>query len=312
MYGKLMALLLLISGASAGVAEKSEAESKRITLVAEITITNGTNSSINGYVHRLALPVEGHMQQSLLAIRHDGVESFEKKSLKDDNGSYIELEWDIPKQSKSIKKVYFDLLVKPYNLAGGSNKRRLFTQSSAQNAAYLQPQRYIESNAEEVVKLARHIQHSFSDPESRLRAAFLTPQQIIQYRNQPTKGALYAISARQGDCTEYATLFVALARAMGYPARTTSEFLFTEHRGFSQPNHHAAEVYLDGRWVPVDPNLALDPSFGYGFGVGKASKVVLNRNFGWVWSNLWPRGTSDRRGEVDADMYWRIQNYSGE
>ena len=95
---------------------------------------------------------------------------------------------------------------------------------------------------------------------------------------------------------------------MGFPARMTSEFLFTEHREFSQPNHHAAEVYLNGRWIPVDANLALDPKFGYGFGSGAHSKIVLNRNSVWVWSNLWPRGVSKRPGKVDVDMQWTIRD----
>ena len=314
MLWKIISLLFLIpvvAGLSTRLSADSRMPELHITLVAEITIENGTDSPIEGYVHRVAIPVQGHMQQELRGVRNDPVTRVERKPFKHDAGEYVELEWDIPAKGKSVKKVYFDLVVKSYQIPAASSKNRLPVQSPAPHKSYLQPAKFIESDADEIVRLARHIERSYAEPEARLRAAFLTPQQMIQYRRQSTRGALYAVSARQGDCTEYAALFVAIARAMGFPARMTSEFLFTEHRDFSQPNHHAAEVYLNDRWIPVDANLALDPSFGYGFGVGEQSKIVLNRNSVWVWSNLFPRGVSKRRGDVDVDMHWRILETQG-
>ena len=314
MLWKIIALLLLVPvvlGVSSKLTAGSLGKAKHVTLVVEITLENGTDQPIEGYIHRVAVPVEGHMQQTLLRIRHDDVTGFERKRFKHGAGEYLELEWTIPANSKSIKKVYFDLLVQNYQVASDKQSRGSYLSESSPDEVYIQPAKYIESDAGEIVRLAQRIERSYSDPESRLRAAFLTPQQLIEYRRQSTRGALYAVSARQGDCTEYAALFVALARAMGYPARMTSEFLFTEHREFGQPNHHAAEVYLNNRWIPVDANLALEPRFGYGFGVGKDNKIILNRNSVWVWSNLYPRGVSKRDGDVDVDMHWRIVDTQG-
>ena len=312
MVRQCIAFLMLMSGLAGGTVADSERPDIKVTLEAEITVTNDTDKAIEGYVHRVAVPVEGHMQQLLLGVRNDKVSRFERKSFKHEAGDYVELEWDIPANSTSIKKVYFDLQVKSYDFSlPASDNSQSFHNTSGRykpDRVYKKPAKYIESDNDQILKLAHHIQHSFSDPEAQLRAAFLTPQQMIQYRRQSTRGALYAVSARQGDCTEYAALFVALARAMGYPARMTSEFLFTEHRNFSQPNHHAAEVFLKGRWIPVDANLALDPKFGYGFGTGAHRKIVLNRNSVWVWSNLWPRGVSKRKGKVDVDMHWSIHD----
>ncbi|MBN8432025.1 transglutaminase domain-containing protein [Microbulbifer salipaludis] len=314
MLWKFIALLPLIPvvlAASSRLSADTRNDAQYLTLVAEITIENGTAEPIEGYVHRVAVPVEGHMQQRLLGIRHDDVQRFLRKPFKHSAGDYVELEWTIPARSTSTKKIYFDLLVQDYQLHASTQQLDRRPRQPRPHDVYTRPAKYIESEADEIVRLARHIERSYADAEARLRAAFLTPQQMIQYRRQSTRGALYAVSARQGDCTEYAALFVAIARAMGYPARMTSEFLFTEHREFSQPNHHAAEVYLEGRWIPVDANLALDPRFGYGFGVGSHSKIVLNRNSVWVWSNLFPRGVSKRRGEVDVDMQWRILEMQG-
>ncbi|MBB5210802.1 transglutaminase-like domain-containing protein [Microbulbifer hydrolyticus] len=312
MVRQCIAFLMLMAGLAGDTFADSSGKGTTVTLEAEITVNNDTDTPIEGYVHRVAVPVEGHMQQKLLGIRHDDVARFERKSFKHEAGDYVELEWDIPANTTSTKIVYFDLLVKSYQFSQGARNTERGLQGArarqAPDSIYVKPAKYIESEDDEIVRLAHHIQRSFSDPEAQLRAAFLTPQQMIQYRRQSTRGALYAVSARQGDCTEYAALFVALARAMGFPARMTSEFLFTEHREFSQPNHHAAEVYLNGRWIPVDANLALDPKFGYGFGSGAHSKIVLNRNSVWVWSNLWPRGVSKRPGKVDVDMQWTIRD----
>jgi transglutaminase-like putative cysteine protease len=95
---------------------------------------------------------------------------------------------------------------------------------------------------------------------------------------------------------------------MGVPARLTSEFLFSKHNEFSEPNHHAAEVYLDGHWIPVDPNLALESSLGYGFGRSAVSKVVLKRDGSWVWSSRVPGVSKQYRDEsIDVSMHWDIK-----
>ena len=94
---------------------------------------------------------------------------------------------------------------------------------------------------------------------------------------------------------------------MGYPARLTSEFNFSDLATFDVPNHHAAEVFLNGNWIPVDPNLALDVNSGYGFGKTGLDKIVLKRDGSWVWSVNTP-GTSSqyRNAYVDATLSWSV------
>ncbi|MCB9789277.1 MAG: transglutaminase domain-containing protein [Deltaproteobacteria bacterium] len=56
-----------------------------------------------------------------------------------------------------------------------------------------------------------------------------------------------------GDCTEHSTLFIALCRAAGIPARPVYgvAYLGPGSRAFGY--HAWAEVELDGRWASVDP-----------------------------------------------------------
>jgi len=68
--------------------------------------------------------------------------------------------------------------------------------------------------------------------------------------------ARQAYDEKQGDCTEHAALFVALARAAGLPARNVSGLAYiSAGRNRAIWGFHAwAEVWL-GEWVPVDTTV---------------------------------------------------------
>lgn len=67
------------------------------------------------------------------------------------------------------------------------------------------------------------------------------------------KGALYAITERRGDCTEYAALVVALMRANGIPARVAGGHVLERDGLLKAVDYHNwAEVLLQGRWQIVD------------------------------------------------------------
>ena len=57
----------------------------------------------------------------------------------------------------------------------------------------------------------------------------------------------------KGDATEHARLFVALARAVGLPAREVRGLVYLGDEEMAFGGHAWAEVALDGRWQPVDP-----------------------------------------------------------
>ena len=72
-------------------------------------------------------------------------------------------------------------------------------------------------------------------------------------RSLPAPGsapsAVKVLQTRRGDCNEATTLFVALARSTGLPARTVAGLLYLNGRFY----YHAwAEVYLSD-WIAVDP-----------------------------------------------------------
>ena len=68
--------------------------------------------------------------------------------------------------------------------------------------------------------------------------------------------ALQVLEAGQGDCNEHTVLYVALARALGLPARTAVGLVFVNGQFY----YHAwPEVWLDG-WVAMDPTLGQVPA----------------------------------------------------
>jgi transglutaminase-like putative cysteine protease len=58
----------------------------------------------------------------------------------------------------------------------------------------------------------------------------------------------------KGDCTEYAQLFVALARLNGIPAREVGGLVYNYSDKLPQFSGHAwAEVWMGDGWREVDP-----------------------------------------------------------
>jgi hypothetical protein len=70
----------------------------------------------------------------------------------------------------------------------------------------------------------------------------------------PSSNVLEILNNKKGDCTEHSTLFVALARAAGLPARRVTGFIYNneeENPGFA--GHEWSEVVLNGVWIGIDP-----------------------------------------------------------
>ncbi|MFC6980503.1 transglutaminase-like domain-containing protein [Microbulbifer taiwanensis] len=78
------------------------------------------------------------------------------------------------------------------------------------------------------------------------------------------RGAHYAIAARQGDCTEFASAFVALARASNVPSRMIGGFTMEQSGRLQAENYHNWAEYESGdTWGIADPqNNIVDSGYG--------------------------------------------------
>ena len=136
-------------------------------------------------------------------------------------------------------------------------------------ARYLAPEVFIESDAPEIIAEAQKAVNGVTG--TRARAERLTRYVNALLDKKPTvslPSAREVLRTRVGDCNEHTVLYVAMARALGIPARIAVGLVYI-HGAFYY--HAWPEVYLDeglraqgsgqttgsglGLWLPVDPTL---------------------------------------------------------
>jgi hypothetical protein len=136
--------------------------------------------------------------------------------------------------------------------------RRLPERDTA-DARWLTPEPLIQSHDPRIAAQARRIVERERSPA---RVAELLShwvhgslrRTIPQARSAPS--AVNVLQTSRGDCNEAATLFVALARSTGLPARTVAGLIYMDGRFY----YHAwAEVYLN-EWIAVDPTFDQFPA----------------------------------------------------
>ena len=130
----------------------------------------------------------------------------------------------------------------------------------ADAAAALQPEPLVQSDAPALVRAAHEI---VGETTGRAEAASRLVRWVHETLEKTSvigvPSALEALQTRRGDCNEHATLFVALARAAGLPARMLAGLVYMpdDNRFF----YHAwAEVQLAEGWVEVDPTFGELPA----------------------------------------------------
>ncbi len=118
---------------------------------------------------------------------------------------------------------------------------------------WLAAERFVESDDGRIRALAAKLKHS--DESDTGRAIYDWARQNLRYTGYAAdpRGALGALLDEGGDCTEYACLSVALARANGIPARRVGGYVIERDSVLKAVDYHDwAEVYCDGAWRLLD------------------------------------------------------------
>ncbi len=122
---------------------------------------------------------------------------------------------------------------------------------------YLRATPFIQSDDPAIRRLAGEIIGDVREP--REQAGRINEWVYRNIRKQPVvsvPSALEVLRQRAGDCNEHATLFTALARAAGIPARIQAGIVYQEGKFF----YHAwNQVYL-GSWITADSTLNQFPA----------------------------------------------------
>jgi transglutaminase-like putative cysteine protease len=160
-------------------------------------------------------------------------------------------------------ELHFDVkydVLRHERLALGQTAPHLTTVSlsSTEKQQYLQPDALVPVTGLPA-DLAAKVTQGKTDPLDQARAIYDYVFTTLRYDKTGTGwghgDVLYACDAKKGNCTDFHSLFIAMARSQGIPARFEIGFPLP-------PDKHAAEIvgyhcwsdfWIDGKgWIPVD------------------------------------------------------------
>jgi transglutaminase-like putative cysteine protease len=163
-------------------------------------------------------------------------------------------------------------------------EKAAYTADEADAATYLQAERLVPLD-ESFHRLAEGVVEGKKGDLVRARAIYdhvIDRMRYMKYGTGWGRGdAVYACDARTGNCTDFHAYFIALARAVGIPARFAIGAAIPSERneGGIDGYHCWVEFYADGKWWPVDISEADKYSSlsTYYFGHHPANRLELSR-----------------------------------
>lgn len=160
---------------------------------------------------------------------------------------------------------------------------------------FLEPTELIDSDSPVVRTLAGNLARGEKDLWSLVSKVGVWVRENVRYNLSTldlpvSKSASWVIASREGVCAELTTLFVAILRSLGVPARFVSGVAFTDSPLFpgGWGGHAWAEVFFpDSGWVPFDV------TFG---------------EFGWINPGHVKMLVSKDAGDPSTKFQWRGKN----
>ena len=153
-------------------------------------------------------------------------------------------------------------------------EKAAYSSAGEDTARFLRPEKLVPIS-EKFKTLAETATAGKKGDLERARALYDSVLARMRYDKSGTgwgKGdAMYACDAKTGNCSDFHSYFIALARSIGIPARFAigATIPADKNEGAIEGYHCWAEFFADGRWVPVDiseawknPKLA-DYYFGH-------------------------------------------------
>ncbi len=181
---------------------------------------------------------------------------------------------------------------------------------------YTNPELHIESRNPQIISLSEDLTQGLQTPCEQVRAFYdFVGNELVYSYNGGNWGAQAALGEMGADCTEFASLMIALSRAAGIPARYIVGLYFTPdaEEDLARKEHAWLEVYLPGTgWVPMDPTLGRSSiTREQYFAKLPANHIIVNRGRnpsalrgGSYWTYLyWPGKSTEIKIE---DEGWEI------
>jgi len=179
--------------------------------------------------------------------------SMEPERIFDDGPDiYAEFKIDNPASNFEIN-IMDEIILSQYDLSTAFNAgNKDFDNGNLDN--YKKAERYIESDDTDIKKTSQSFKGE--DIYALVQVIYdyvMDNMEWVSYVPEDV-GAKAALIEKQGDCTSYSDLFIALLRAYGIPARIIEGY--TINAADLSIGHNWVEVYFnDIGWVPFDPTF---------------------------------------------------------
>lgn len=121
-------------------------------------------------------------------------------------------------------------------------------------AQFLKATREFAADNEQVKTQAKKIAGTDRDAWSVARKLAGWTYKNLEWKHVANADAAQTLATREADCSEFSTLFVAMARSVGLPARMVTGLAYS---GNSFGGHAWVEVWI-GRWIELDPTWGTD------------------------------------------------------
>lgn len=151
-------------------------------------------------------------------------------------------------------------------------------------ARFLQPDRLVPINGE-IAQLSDEKTKGATEPVEKARRLYDYVIATMHYDHDGTgwgRGdAIWACDNKHGNCTDFHSLFIAMARAAGIPARFEIGFSIPTgtHEGAISGYHCWAEFYAPGiGWIPIDASEAWKnkDKVDYFFGATDQNRIMFS------------------------------------
>jgi hypothetical protein len=219
----------------------SEAQSPLVkTIMYTVEIVNPGNDVIKNESVSISLPVESSLQKIIsnkVTASHEIVTDVSGNQV-----AKVTLPLIAPYETKIVD------VVTRIELSGSKEMRGEALMS------YTKPEKFVESTAPDIINIANKLKGGKDADTARNTLNWISSHLRYGGYVKEDRGALYALSAREADCTEYMYLYAALTRANQIPTRLIGGFVVESNKKIKASEYHNwVEVYLDGKWRIVDP-----------------------------------------------------------
>jgi len=158
---------------------------------------------------------------------------------------------DDRQQVKKVQGNTFELHVKSVTGSTGAGKE------NEPAAEFLQSSYFINSEDARVKELTKLAVGTETDPWKKVLRVERWVNKNMRFTNHETLAtADHAARTLEGDCSEFSMLTCAMCRAAGVPSRTAIGLTYADVKGAPCFAFHMwTEVWVKGRWIPVDSIL---------------------------------------------------------